>query len=228
METSLAPRHVAVIMDGNGRWAEKRGLSRINGHIAGAENVPKVANILFSAGVEIVTLYAFSKENFARPQAEVEGIFQRVKAFALSFTERPQVNARVYFTGEEEGLPADLVAACRAAERATKSNGDKALNILLNYGGRSEILRAARLLCGEPVTEESFRSKLLFPDLPDPDLIIRTGGEKRLSGFMLFQSAYSELYFCDALFPDFGVREINSALADYRSRERRFGGIKTP
>ena len=227
MDNANLPRHVAVIMDGNGRWAQKRGLSRINGHIAGAKKVPEVADHLFLRGVETVTLYAFSEENYSRPKEETDGIFERIRNFAATYPSgRLQGRVRLIFSGDLAKVSSELREACLSAELRTKASSPYTLNVLLNYGGRSEIIRAAGLLSGETVTEESFRRKLYSADLPDPDLIIRTGGEKRLSGFMPFQSAYSELYFCDTLFPDFGKDDIDLALSDYSARERRFGKIK--
>ncbi len=220
------PLHVAVIMDGNGRWAENRGEKREIGHLFGAKRVPAVARAFFDRGVRIVSLYAFSQENFRRPPIEVQGIFGCVEAFARS-VETLGDDVRVIFSGEKSALPPSLAAACLAAEERTEVNKPFILNILIAYGGREEILRAARMLSGEKITEQNFRSAL-YADLPDPDLIIRTGGEKRLSGFMPFQSAYSELYFTDVLFPDFGDKDIEAALADYSSRQRRFGSLPPP
>ncbi|MBP5307838.1 MAG: di-trans,poly-cis-decaprenylcistransferase, partial [Clostridia bacterium] len=157
-EKNTVPRHVAVIMDGNGRWAQKRGLSRINGHIEGAKNVPAVAEYLFSAGVGIVTLYAFSEENFSRPAGEVNGIFERILRFAAEYPSACKGRVRLFFSGDLEGVGEELRLACLAAEEKTRQYAPYALNVLVNYGGRSEILRAARMLSGKEVTAESFRS----------------------------------------------------------------------
>ena len=223
---SVIPRHVAVIMDGNGRWAAARGLSRTAGHAAGAKKVPEIARYLFSCGVEVVSLYALSEENFSRPKEEVQGILNRIEEFVRAFPSLfEEGKVRLVFSGEIEGAEGDLPAVCRQAELSTRSNKPYTLNVLLNYGGRSEILRAARLLCGKETSEDSFRAGLYRPELPDPDLIIRTGGERRLSGFMPFQSAYAELYFCNVLFPDVTEEDIEAALSDFASRNRRFGNI---
>lgn len=225
MERNVLPTHVAIIMDGNGRWAKLRGLERSAGHVAGAKNVASIAEYLFSKGVTVVTLYAFSEENFSRPTAEVEGILSQISNFATDFPKRCGGRVKLAFLGDLSKVGDELKRACERAEHATQNNAPCVLNILLNYGGRTEIIRAARLLCGEEVTEDSFRKGLYSNALPDPDLIIRTGGEKRLSGFMPFQSCYSELYFCDTLFPDFSSKDVDEALADYAKRERRYGGI---
>lgn len=228
MAESKLPVHVAVIMDGNGRWAQKCGKTRNIGHIEGAKRVPLVAKHLFERGVSVVSLYAFSEENFARPDDEVQGIFARIAEFVGSFTEQFDKTVRLTFSGDLSAVGAELSAVCKKAQAETLSNRPFTLNILLNYGGRSEIIRAARLLSGKEVSDESFRSALYTAELPDPDLIIRTGGEKRLSGFMPYQSAYAELYFSDVLFPEISTADIDAALDDYSSRSRRFGGIKTP
>lgn len=227
MVEAKLPTHVAVIMDGNGRWAQKCGKTRNIGHIEGAKRVPLVVRHLFSRGVRVVTLYAFSEENFARPNEEVQGIFDRVAEFVEGFSETFG-DVRLVFSGELEAVSGRLCAACRQAELTTRSNAPFTLNILLNYGGRSEIIRAARLFSCDSSSDADFRSGLYHPELPDPDLIIRTGGEKRLSGFMPYQSAYSELYFSDVLFPDITTADLDAALEDYLGRSRRFGGIKTP
>ena len=221
------PRHVAIIMDGNGRWAEKCGKTRVFGHIEGAKRVPVVANALFNAGVETVSLYAFSEENFARPAEEVTGIFDRIAEFLTAFPSYfLKGSVRLIFSGDLTRVGDGLRRACDEAEASTRLNAPYTLNILLNYGGRTEILRAARLLCGQNGDEQDFRRGLYNGYLHDPDLIIRTGGEKRLSGFMPFQSAYSELYFTDVLFPDINEDDIALALEDFAGRDRRFGGLK--
>ncbi len=224
----IAPRHVGIIMDGNGRWAQNQGKTRVLGHIAGAKKIPAIVKHLFSKGVRVVSLYAFSGENFSRPRQEVEGIFERIEEFIASFSAVFGDTTRLVFSGDLSKVGDSLQRACRVAETFTRKNSPYTLNILLNYGGREEIIRAARLLCGGEIDENAFRSMLYNPDLGDPDLIIRTGGEKRLSGFMPFQSVYSELYFSDVLFPDISESDIDAALEDYLSRNRRFGNIETP
>lgn len=223
MAFAKIPRHVAVIMDGNGRWAQNKGLPREEGHVAGAIKVPEIARYLFESGVSVVSLYAFSQENFARPVHEVEGIFKRIEEFVLDF-QNSFKGVKLIISGDLDAVSPSLKDACLAAMDATEKNGARVLNIMINYGGRAEILRAARFSKGE--SEESFRSALYTGDLPDPDLIIRTGGEKRLSGFMPYQSAYSELYFSDVLFPDITETDLFAALEDYARRDRRFGSAK--
>ena len=225
MAAENLPRHVAVIIDGNGRWAERLGLNRLEGHAAGAKNVPVIVERLFGRGVETVTLYAFSAENFSRPQAEVSGILSRIEEFLKGFFSIFRDRVRLIISGETEGLGDSLQRLCKEVSGLSPENAPHTLNILLNYGGRAEIHRAARFVHGN-FSEKSFRAGLYAPDLPDPDLIIRTGGERRLSGFMPYQSAYSELYFSDKMFPEFNAEDVDAALEDYSLRERRFGGIK--
>ncbi len=216
--------HLAIIMDGNGRWALNHGLTRDKGHFYGAQRVAPVAKHLFARGVKVVSLYAFSTENFKRPTDEINGIFERIKEFIAALPTLFDGSVRVIFSGERDGIGEDLQRTIVFAEDSTRLNAPYTLNILLNYGGRAEILRAARLLSGREITEESFK-RALYADLPDPDMIIRTGGEKRLSGFMLYQAAYSELYFTDVLFPDLSEADLDEAIKEYYSRDRRYGGI---
>jgi len=219
------PLHVGIIMDGNGRWAQKCGKSRIIGHIEGAKKVPVIVSHLFSQGVKTVSLYAFSEENFSRPQDEVEGIFSRIAEFVQKFSQTFGSSVRLVFSGDLNKVGVKLSEVCKSVADSTRNNSPYTLNLLLNYGGRAEIIRAVRLLYGEEVTEENFRSKLYVPDIPDPDLIIRTGGERRLSGFMPYQAVYSELYFSDVLFPDISTLDIDEALEDFSKRKRRYGGL---
>lgn len=222
----MLPRHVAIILDGNGRWAANRGLMREKGHFYGAENVPKVTARLFERGVEIVSLYALSRENLARPKAEVDGILDQILAFSKAAGGIFGGRARLVFSGDIESLPQAFRDGIIAAEEETSQNKPHTINILVNYGGRSEIIRAARLLSREAPEDYQKRfEEILSRGLPDPDLIIRTGGEKRLSGFMPYQSAYSELYFSDKLFPDFTASDVDAALSEYASRDRRFGKV---
>lgn len=219
------PLHVGVIMDGNGRWAQKCGKSRVIGHIEGAKKVPIIVKHLFDRGVKTVSLYAFSEENFSRPQEEITGIFGRVAEFVSNFTQIFGNEVRLVFSGDLNKVGDELINVCESVAKSTCSNSPYTLNLMLNYGGRAEIIRAVRLLYGEEINEENFRAKLFVPDIPDPDLIIRTGGEKRLSGFMPYQAVYSELYFSDVLFPDITTVDIDDALEDYSRRSRRYGGI---
>ncbi len=228
---SVMPKHVAVIMDGNGRWALKKGLSRSEGHVKGAAQVPVISEYFFSRGVKTVSLYALSEENFSRPKNEVNGIIDRITEFIAAFPrlfKRLCGSVRLCFSGERDRFGEDFCKAIENAERETALNLPYTLNILLGYGGRTEIIRAARLLSenGEPFTEDNFKKYLYHGELPDPDLIIRTGGDVRLSGFMPFQSTYSELYFCKTLFPEFGAEQAEDALNDYSLRKRKYGKVE--
>ncbi len=225
------PQHVAIIMDGNGRWAKKRGLPRIEGHRAGTENIRRVAEIFAEYKIKYLTLFAFSTENWNRPSNEVKGILK-----ILSDRLDPEIkrlhekNIRVKHLGRLDSLSPELQKKIKAAIELTGKNTGGTLTMAFDYGGRAEIVEAARRLLSdripiEDATEDSFKKYLYAPDMPDPDLIIRTSGETRLSNFLLWQAAYSELYFTDVLWPDFNRAEIDKALADYKSRQRRFGKI---
>jgi undecaprenyl diphosphate synthase len=229
--TTSLPQHVAIIMDGNGRWAKKRGLPRLEGHKAGTENIRLVTDIFSEYKIEYLTLFAFSTENWNRPSVEVKGLLQ-----ILSDRLDPEIkhlhekNIRVLHLGKLEALYPELQQKIKAAIELTSKNTGGTLIMAFDYGGRAEIVEAARrvLLNDVPakeLNEDIFKKYLYAPDIPDPDLIIRTGGETRLSNFLLWQAAYSELYFTDVLWPDFNREEIDKALARYRSRERRFGRI---
>ena len=221
------PKHVAFIMDGNGRWAKKRLLPRNLGHRAGVKSLEKVLEAAFGMGIPMVTVFAFSTENWRRSAEEISGLFDILRDYFISHPdEYVKKGIRVCFLGDLSKLPEDLVAACeRMAERTAHCETHR-LNIALNYGGRDEILRAARLLCerGEEATEENFRKGLYTAGLPDPDLVVRTSGEMRLSNFLIFQTAYSEMYFTDTLWPDFNEKELCKAVDAFRKRDRRFGG----
>ncbi len=225
------PRHVAVIMDGNGRWATQRGLPRRSGHRAGTENIRRVLERFGDHGVRYVTLYGFSTENWTRPESEVKAILR-----LLGFFLRREVNnlhknnVHLRLAGHLEHLPERLQQQVLDALELTANNDGLTLNIAFSYGGRDEIVNAVRRLMQEgmgpdDVTEEAIRDRLFTADSPDADLIIRTGGETRISNFLLWQSAYAELYFTDAFWPDFGREDIDIALAEYGRRKRRFGGL---
>ncbi|MCJ7515937.1 MAG: isoprenyl transferase [Dehalococcoidia bacterium] len=225
------PQHVAIIMDGNGRWAKKRGLPRIEGHRAGTENILRVAEIFAEYKIKYLTLFAFSTENWNRPSSEVKGIL-RILSDRLDqeIKHLHEKNIRVRHLGRLDALSPELQKGIKAAIELTSKNTGGTLTMAFDYGGRAEIVEAARRLVSdrtsvEDVNEDSFKKRLYAPDIPDPDLIIRTSGETRLSNFLLWQAAYSELYFTDVLWPDFNRAEIDKALADYKSRQRRFGRI---
>ena len=225
------PQHVAIIMDGNGRWAKQRGLLRIEGHRAGTENIRLVSEIFAEYKIKFLTLFAFSTENWNRPNSEVSGLLK-----ILSERLEPEIkrlhekNVRVRHWGRLDSLSPVLQKKIKQAIDLTKNNTGQTLSVAFDYGGRAEIVEAARRLLStrisaKDVTEDTFKKYLYAPDIPDPDLIIRTGGETRLSNFLLWQAAYSELYFTDVLWPEFNRAEIDKALAAYKSRQRRFGRI---
>ncbi len=220
-------RTVAIIMDGNGRWAERRGLPVAEGHRAGTKALRRTVEAAIDLGVETLIVYAFSTENWSRPEGEVEDlmeIFGETIERELPDLARQGVRAR--FLGRRDRAPDELRAQMEGLEEETAHNERLNLWIAFDYGGRAELLEAARRLveAGEEPTEESLRAHLYAPELPDPDLLIRTSGELRISNFLLWQLAYSELVFLDVLWPDFGSRELEDALAAYAQRRRRFGG----
>ncbi|MDO4749813.1 MAG: polyprenyl diphosphate synthase [Eubacteriales bacterium] len=226
------PRHIAIIMDGNGRWAKKRGLPRTAGHAAGAETFRRVATWCRDIGLEYLTVYAFSTENWHRPEAEVQtilGLLEKYLHEAIERMERDRVRMR--FFGDTSVLSPKLQKLIAETDAISRRLDGCQVNVCVNYGGRDEILRAAALYAqsGEPMppTEESFSRFLWSADVPDPDLLIRPGGEYRLSNFLLWQAAYAELYFTDTLWPDFDEQEMCRAIAAYQRRERRYGRIAT-
>lgn len=229
VDKSRLPRHIAIIMDGNGRWAKKRGLPRTAGHKVGAETFRKIALYCKALGVEYLTIYAFSTENWKRPADEVSTLMSLLKKYmqeAIDTMERDQMKLR--FFGDLSALSPELQAlAQKANEVADRVEGFQA-NLCINYGGRDEILHAARecAAAGEEMTEENLERHLYSAGIPDPELIIRPGGELRLSNFLLWQCAYSEFYFCDTLWPDFGERDLDEAIVAFQQRDRRFGGVK--
>jgi undecaprenyl diphosphate synthase len=227
------PRHVAIIMDGNGRWAKLRGRPRVLGHRAGVEAVRKVVRAAGDAGVETLTLFSFSTENWRRPVEEVDALIELLKGFVDADLERLAAEGvRIRMIGERERLSADLREIISRAESRTATNSASNLVIAFNYGGRDEILRAVRKAAAEPggleaLTEDGFKAHLDTAGLPDPDLLIRTSGEHRISNFLLWQAAYAEFYFTDVLWPDFGAEAFNAALTEFARRERRYGAVKT-
>lgn len=225
------PSHVGIIMDGNGRWAEIRGLSRREGHRRGAERVKEIAELSIELGIKCITLYAFSTENWQRPSSEVSMLMKLLDYF-LKRELAELIKKDVVFKtiGEIWALPENIQAIIKETETKTASNKGMTLVAALSYSGRNEILRAVKKIVNsgckiEKLTEDSFSSNLDTAGLMPPDLIIRTSGEKRLSNFLLWQSAYAELYFTDTLWPDFGKEEFMLALRDFQSRERRFGSL---
>ena len=225
------PNHVAIVPDGNGRWAEQRGLSRLEGHQAGAENMRRMVEYLNEYTIKYVTLYGFSTENWSRPEEEVSGLFQILEEFINNYVlEIHKKNIKLRHLGRLEGLPQGLQQAENRAVELTKNNTGMTLSVAFNYGGRTEILDAVRHIIAKgippgKIDEKLFNSYLYTAGLPEVDLLIRTGDELRLSNFLIWQTAYSEYYFTKVLWPDFGKKEIAQALLAYSQRQRRFGGL---
>ena len=230
----LLPRHIAIILDGNGRWAKRRGLPRTAGHAAGAETFRRIATYCKDIGIDYLTVYAFSTENWKRPREEVDtimGLLGKYLREAVDTMERDHIRLKIL--GDPEMLPKNLRDLIdETADISTHYEGFQA-NVCLNYGGRDEIVRAALRFAEDykagkaaTLTEESFSNYIFSAGIPDPDLIIRPGGEMRLSNFLMWESAYSELIFTDVLWPDFTSGDIDAAIAEYQRRDRRFGGIK--
>lgn len=234
-ELESVPEHVAIIMDGNGRWAKKRGLPRIAGHREGMNTVKKIVREATRHNIKVLTLYAFSTENWKRPKSEVEFLLKLPKDFLQVYLpEMIENNVRIETIGEFDTLPAHTRSAIQNGIEQTKHNDGLLLNFALNYGSRHEIIRAVKGLAADVseknlqldnVTEEMFSDYLYTKSTPDPDLVIRTSGEKRLSNFLLWQAAYAELWFTDELWPDFNEETFTRALLDYQQRKRRYGGI---
>lgn len=236
VDPQRVPRHVAIVMDGNGRWAQKRGLPRKAGHSAGSEAFHKAAEILAEMGVEHMSVYAFSTENWKRPPEEVAEIMALLEKYLVkSIDELTQNNIQLDFWGELSVLSPKLQELIAKTREISKKCTGMHVNICLNYGGRDEITRAARVLAqkcadGEmspqAINEDALNGELYSNDAPPPDLVIRPGGEMRVSNFLLWQCAYSEFYFTDVLWPDFGKKEIYRAVAAFQERNRRFGGLR--
>jgi undecaprenyl diphosphate synthase len=229
------PRHIAIILDGNGRWAKKRGLPRTAGHMVGAETFRKIATYCKNIGVEYLTVYAFSTENWKRPEEEVGTIMKLLNKYldeAISTMEKDHIRMKVL--GELSRLSPELQEKVRETDEISHHYNGFQANICLNYGGRDEIIHAARRYAKDyaegkvqgELTEEQFGGYLYSAGIPDPDLLIRPGGEMRISNFLLWQCAYAEFYFTDVLWPDFSPKELDKAIAVYNSRDRRFGGVK--
>jgi len=229
LDTKNIPAHIAIIMDGNGRWAKQRGLPRTEGHKAGTETARAVVTRSRQLGVKHLTLYTFSKENWSRPKEEVKTLFSLLTAF-LTREEKSlkEEGIRLKVLGDIDAMPMAVRQVIKHVMRQTKHCTDMTLNLALNYSGRDEILRAAKAMitngvAAEDITEESFAAKLWTAGQPDPDLIIRTSGELRLSNYLLFQCAYSEFYFTDIFWPDFSPDELDKAITELGNRQRRFG-----
>ena len=225
------PRHVAIIMDGNGRWAELRGIPRTEGHRRGSERAKQIIELCCEMGIKNLSLYAFSVENWQRPLDEISTLMELLKDYLIK--ERDNLlrrGIRFRCIGNRELLPEDVLSLIIDTEEATKDMSSMNLILCLSYGGRDEIIRAVKRILKEKIDpesldEDSFRRFLDTGDIPDPDLMIRTSGERRLSNFLIYQSAYTELYFTDTLWPDFTKEEFFEAIQDYQKRQRRFGKV---
>ncbi len=229
------PRHIAIILDGNGRWAKKRGLPRTAGHAAGSENFRKIATYCKNIGVEYLTVYAFSTENWSRPEEEVKAIMKLLDKYlheAIATMERDHIKMKIL--GDVSALSPELQAEIAETNRISARYEGFQANICLNYGGRAEIVQAAKRYAQElasgsaasELNEKVFSEYMYTAGIPDPDLLIRPGGEKRISNFLLWHGAYRVFYFSDVLWPDFGTDELDKAIAEFNRRDRRFGGVK--
>jgi undecaprenyl diphosphate synthase len=232
-DQGLVPRHVAIVMDGNGRWARRRFMPRFYGHEQGMENLLRSIDLFVDRGVEYLTVFAFSSENWKRPQDEVSGIMGLVILGVQKYLRKLAAEGvRIRIVGDRHGLSDKLCAAWDEAEASTAGNSRINLSVAFNYGGRWDVVQACRRavadgLPPEQVTEQALSSRMAMAFAPDPDLFIRTGGEVRVSNFLLWQLAYAELFFTDCLWPDFGAHEIDAALTAFAARERRFGGVQS-
>lgn len=229
------PRHIAIILDGNGRWAKKRMMPRNYGHVQGSKTVENICEEAYNMGVEYLTVYAFSTENWKRPKEEVDALMKLLRSYLKNCQKTSSKNnMKVRVLGEMNGLSEDIQESIRELEKTSAANTGLRFQVALNYGGRDEILRAAKRLAEDykdgkveltEVSMGSFSSYLDTWGIPDPDLMIRTSGEKRISNFLLWQLAYTEFYFTDTLWPDFNKEELRKAIEYYASRKRKFGGI---
>ena len=230
METSI-PKHIAIIMDGNGRWAKEKGKLRVEGHKKGAENIEKIIDYSIKLGVKYLTVYAFSTENWKRPEAEVKAL---MKLFAKYLDDKKEElkkqGVKLLVTGTEENIPNKLLKKIRNTEEYLSDCNQITLNIAFNYGGRKEIVDGINKILkenrgNEEINEEEFKKYMYRPEIPDPELVIRTSGEFRVSNFLLWEIAYSEFYVTNVYWPDFDEREYDLAIASYNKRDRRFGGV---
>ncbi|HPF05188.1 MAG TPA: isoprenyl transferase [Spirochaetota bacterium] len=230
-KTDAVPYHVGIIMDGNGRWAKQRNLSRGEGHKRGADIIEPVMDCAMDLGIKVVSLYAFSVENWSRPVTEVKGLWELLEYFFSTKLEKiKSKNIQIRHSGSLAKLPPSTKKTILKAIDETKDNSRAVLNFCVNYGGRQEIVKAVNEWTenakpGEKITEKKLEKYLYTAGLPDPDLLIRTSGEYRISNFLLWQLAYAELYFTDVLWPDFGPEDLQKAVTEFQKRERRYGGL---
>lgn len=229
------PNHLAIIMDGNGRWAQNKGLKRTKGHQKGAEVLKKISEYVYDKKIEVLSVFAFSTENWKRDKEEIDYLMDLfIKAFKENFETVKKKGVKVVFSGVKTKLNDKVIKQMEKMTEETKNNKNGIFNICLNYGGQDEIVEATKEICKDVINENisledinsSIYNKYMFNDLPPIDLMIRTSGEYRISNFMLWQLAYSELYFTDVLWPDFNEEELNKAIESYNNRDRRYGGIK--
>ena len=230
-DMSRLPRHIAIIMDGNGRWAKKRGLPRTAGHAAGAEVFRKIATYCKEIGIQYLTVYAFSTENWKRPPEEVEAIMGLLEKFLVEAIRDMEKNrVKVKFLGDISVLSPNLRKLIAETEEISEKYSGVQVNLCVNYGGKDELVRAVNACIrenpGKEITEDDIAGHLYTAGIPEPELIIRPSGEYRLSNFLMWQSAYSELYFTDVLWPDFTTKDLDDAIVEFQHRDRRFGGIK--
>ncbi len=224
------PTHIAIIMDGNGRWAKRRSMPRSAGHVAGAKTFKDIARYCNKIGVKYLTVYAFSTENWKRPQAEVDGIMNLLRDYLKDATNFKSENIKLKFIGDFSPLAEDIKDLIEKDEKESENATGLQVNIALNYGGRDELVHAVRDIVksgvsAEDITEDTISRHLYTADMPDPDLIIRPSGEYRLSNYLIWQSAYSEFWFSDVLWPDFAPKHLEKAIEDFNNRNRRFGGV---
>ncbi|HLD70085.1 MAG TPA: isoprenyl transferase [Candidatus Omnitrophota bacterium] len=235
MESENLPQHVAIIMDGNGRWAKSRHLPRTSGHIEGVKRVEEIVYFASARGIKVLTLFTFSTENWSRPKQEVSMLMRMlITVLNKKIQELNKKNIRLRLIGRKEGVPQSVLKTILSATELTKNNDGMILNMAFNYGGRLEILDAVKTIAAavknnemqtEDITEDTLNQLLYTKGLPDPDLLIRTSGEKRISNFLLWQLSYSEFYFTDKFWPDFNKDEFEKALTDFKRRERRYGKV---
>ena len=226
----VLPEHIAIIMDGNGRWAKKRSLPRTAGHVAGAKTFKNIARYCNKIGLNYLTVYAFSTENWKRPEDEVKGIMNLLRDYLKDAENFKDENIKVKFIGNLEPLDDDIKALIKKNEEGSKDATGLNLNIAINYGGRDEITNAVKNIIdsgikAEDITEQTISDNLYTAGMPDPDFIIRPSGEYRLSNYLIWQSAYAEYWFSDVLWPDFGSKHLEKAIKDFNQRNRRFGGV---
>lgn len=235
IDVNSLPKHIAIIMDGNGRWAKKRGLPRSAGHRAGARNLETISRYAGNLGIRFLTVYAFSTENWKRPKAEVDALMELLSEYLTNYKKLiGDDNIRICVLGSRNGLSDEILEKISVVEKATEKNDGLTLNLALNYGSREEITAAVKALCSKAVrgeispndvNESAISASLYTSHCPEPDLIIRPSGEMRLSNFLLWQSAYSEFWFSDINWPDFKPNDLNRAIIDFQKRNRRFGGV---